>query len=446
MGLRHVAVSPIRVYDVRMTSLHPLALRILAAAGACTTASAAFLGAFSTVQLGCCPPPEDTGPYEDSLNESCTVTLPSSFDVLSERCVVLEVEECPAADQLGAQFFEAVCGPLRPGAPVPLETGVSTSGGGGAGGSELMGGAGADGGSGGNGGSGGVGGNGGSAANIGLNCCYGTVDRFENRQACGRPLLVDGQALTSVPIARADWCGAHPMVVDCSGLTDDLRAMLAERWARDAALEHASVASFARFALDLLTVGAPADLVRGAQQAMRDEIDHAERCYALAARYGGAPIGPGELPIKDVSLGGGLLEVARRALVEGCVGETIAALTAQRAREHTRDEQAVRTLEVIARDEATHAELAFRFVAWAAREPAVREGLRRALPAALKQASAGAAFAPASAFDVRLGEHGQPRAALRVLAAREALEQVITPCLAALLAEPALHAMECHEA
>jgi hypothetical protein len=429
-----------------MTSLHPLALRILAAAGA-GTASAAFLGAFSTVQLGCCPPPEDTGPYEDSLNESCTVTLPSSFDVLSERCVVLEVEECPAADQLGAQFFEAVCGPLRPGAPVPLETGATTSGGGGAGGSELMGGAGAGGAGGSSGaGAGGVGGNGGSTANMGLNCCYGTVDRFENRQACGRPFLVDGQALTSAPVAREDWCGVQPMVADCSGLTDDLRATLAERWARDAALEHASVASFARFALDLLTVGAPADLVRGAQQAMRDEIDHAERCYALAARYGGAPIGPGELPIKDVSLGGGLLEVARRALVEGCIGETIAALTAQRTREHTRDEQAVRTLEMIARDEATHAELAFRFVAWAAREPAVREGLRRALPAALWQASTGAACAPALAFDARLGEHGQPSAALRVLAAREALEQVITPCYAALLAEPAAHALECHEA
>jgi hypothetical protein len=47
-------------------------------------------------------------------------------------------------------------------------------------------------------------------------------------------------------------------------------------------MEHASVAAFARFTLDLLALGAPADLVQSAQQALGDEIAHAELCFGLA--------------------------------------------------------------------------------------------------------------------------------------------------------------------
>ena len=256
---------------------------------------------------------------------------------------------------------------------------------------------------------------------------------------CGRPLIVDGQSLRSTPVAREDWCGAKTVFADYEPLPDHVRSMRAERWARDAALEHASVGSFARFTLDLLSVGAPAALVRAAQEAMRDEIDHAERCYALASRYGRSEIGPGPLPITGVTLGGGLLEVALRALVEGCVGETIAAITAQRTLETTREPQARQALEVIARDEAAHAELAFRFVAWAAHDRDVREQLSRALPEVMRRALPGLNPPASTVDDAMLLEHGQSSAALRYAAAREAVEQVIAPCLGALLGERADH-------
>jgi hypothetical protein len=36
-----------------------------------------------------------------------------------------------------------------------------------------------------------------------------------------------------------------------------------------------------------MALGAPADMIADAERAARDEIDHAQRCFALAARYRG---------------------------------------------------------------------------------------------------------------------------------------------------------------
>jgi hypothetical protein len=60
-------------------------------------------------------------------------------------------------------------------------------------------------------------------------------------------------------------------------------------------MEHASVAAFARFVLELLSAGAPLELVEGAGDAMRDELRHTQICFGLASAYAGAPIGPGPL-------------------------------------------------------------------------------------------------------------------------------------------------------
>jgi hypothetical protein len=80
-------------------------------------------------------------------------------------------------------------------------------------------------------------------------------------------------------------------------LDPDTRAALACEWLDDARLEHASVASFARFVLELLALGAPAELVHFAQRALGDEIDHARRCFSLASRYAQEPLGPAALQV-----------------------------------------------------------------------------------------------------------------------------------------------------
>lgn len=272
-----------------------------------------------------------------------------------------------------------------------------------------------------------------------IHCCYGVVERGGRGSGCGRPLVVDGRAITSPTVPREGWCERGAASLDDAreplDLPADVRQALSAAWARDAALEHASIASFARFALDLLAAGAPADLVRDAHAAMRDEIDHAARCYALASRFAGRALGPGPLPIAGVTAGGSVDEAAARALVEGCVGESIAAVLARHARDAAVDPEARATLDVIARDEAEHAVLAFRFVAWALRGGDARAALRDAAQLAIDEAL-GAIEAGDARLDATFAAFGQPTSAVRARATREAVEEVISPCLAALFDRP----------
>jgi hypothetical protein len=320
----------------------------------------------------------------------------------------------------GSSVGEWACGPLRPGVPFPAPTtSSSSSGAGGAGGA-----------GGGTGGAGASGGGGAAPISAEIQCCYGRIEPH-GPQGCGRPLVVEGIAVTSPTLDREGWRSATASNV--TDLPPWIREELALRWARDAALEHASVASFARFVLDLLSVSAPADLVSAAGAAMRDEIQHAELCYSMASRHAGRALGPGPLPLAGVALGGTLVDVALRALVEGAIGETVAAIVAARTLGVTTDPEARAALTVIARDEATHAELAFRFLAWAAREEEVRRALHRALPAAIDSAVSAARGFEGTRDDAIFEANGQPGGELRARASREAILEVAGPCLSALL-------------
>jgi hypothetical protein len=163
------------------------------------------------------------------------------------------------------------------------------------------------------------------------------------------------------------------------------RGALAAAWTRDACAEHASVASFARFSLDLLALGAPADLVADAHRAALDEIEHARLCFELASAYGGAPVGPGRLAVDGAAVRADLASAAVAAVHEGCVGETEAALLAQAQMDGARDPRVRRALLRIAADEADHAALAWRFVAWALRCGGEQVG--RAVEAAFEEVS-----------------------------------------------------------
>jgi len=152
----------------------------------------------------------------------------------------------------------------------------------------------------------------------------------------------------------------------CAALADSERRRIADHWARAAQMEHASVAAFSRFSLQLLAVGAPPSLLEDAHRAALDEIKHAELCFSLATIYGGRSVGPAPLPVDQRALTSwDLSSVAVATVEEGCVGETVAALEAQTAAELARDE-AVRNVQLlIYEDESRHAELAWRFIRWA---------------------------------------------------------------------------------
>lgn len=105
--------------------------------------------------------------------------------------------------------------------------------------------------------------------------------------ACGRPFLVSGVERRAKARQGLGW--AEPGAPDCGGLAPEVRRALAAHWTEIALMEHASIAAFSRFVLELLSLGAPADLVRDAGRAMSDEIAHAEACFALASAYAGDP-------------------------------------------------------------------------------------------------------------------------------------------------------------
>lgn len=186
-------------------------------------------------------------------------------------------------------------------------------------------------------------------------CCYkaDVVDNTNGECVIGRPYFEDGVDL-------------------CAPLRSDAPQALAPEtaraaaWARAGAGEHASVAAFARLTLQLLALGAPTDLLRGAQQAALDEIGHAEQCWELAARFGAAKLSAGPFPFPgDVAVGVSLAELASAAVREGCLAETLGAHVAQVAAELAPEPDVRAALQRIAAEEATHAVLSFRIVAWA---------------------------------------------------------------------------------
>ena len=262
-------------------------------------------------------------------------------------------------------------------------------------------------------------------------CCY--VVQTEDNLICGvgRPFVVDGAARTARVRSRADWAAnARP---DVSSLDDATRSALADVWAREATFEHASVASFARLALELLSVGAPAELVRDAQRAMGDEIRHAELCFALASGYAGAPVGPGPVPI-DGALGRTTLaEIAAAAVREGCVGETIAALVALEARDRASDPAVRAAIDAIVDDETEHAAMSWRLVAWAHREGGAE------VRAAIADAFSASATPPPEALPPgadpnAFRAHGRPLPEDIRAIAQSALAEVIRPSATALMA------------
>ena len=248
-------------------------------------------------------------------------------------------------------------------------------------------------------------------------CCYHWMLSCPG----GRPLLDD----TSPIVANVREGAVH----EPRDLLDpDVRAALVECWLADALAEHASVASFARATLELMAVGAPAELVAETQRASLDELEHARAVFAIASRYAGRALEPGPLPLVPPRAGG-IARVAHDVFVEGCVGETVAALCVARAAAACDDAELAATLRAIADDEARHAALAWKTLAWTiAADPRVLATIHdvaRELrdPAPIPDADEDAAI---------LAAHGRLDRRGLALARRDAWHDVIAPMLAEL--------------
>jgi hypothetical protein len=210
------------------------------------------------------------------------------------------------------------------------------------------------------------------------------------------------------------------------------RQSLARHWTRQAELEHASIGAFSRFVLELLALGAPAELVSRATQALADETAHARACYALASAYARKRLGPAPLDARgaldDLSLAG----IVERAVIEGCVGETLAAVEASVASEEARDPVVRATLLRISEQEGDHAELSWLFLRWALAQgqSGLVEIVERSLANARDELERRAAPTTA-APDLR--RHGVLSEQQRTALALRVFTEVVSPCARLLL-------------
>jgi len=271
--------------------------------------------------------------------------------------------------------------------------------------------------------------------------CFPQVDGHwacESFCCCGRPLLVDGRPVTAPAIANTEWSAGMPTRFHT--LPDVVRRRIAEHYTRVAQLEHASVASFARFTLELMALGAPPQLLVAAHRAGLDEIDHARRCFALASAYAGQPVGPGRLAVAGACPADTLEAVASALIDEACVGETLAAAEARTACRFVREPAVREVLTTIAADEQRHAELGWRTLRWLL-EQMDAEGRARMIARLRESIEAAERELPAAMVDHDrrwLRPHGVLDPGDRRDAQTKALERVLRPCADALASwEPA---------
>jgi len=263
-------------------------------------------------------------------------------------------------------------------------------------------------------------------------CCYIIEDLDYLCATPGRPFRVDGKARVAQPGTAQDWSTQTTLSLD--GLSRASRRKLIQHWTAAGHAEHASIASFSRFASQLLALGAPAGLVAEATRAMADEINHARLCFGIASAAAGTPISIG-----GIDISGSLDAVTPEQMLvdtieEGCINETICAALAEDALEQTTDPEIHAALQQIADDESRHATLAWKTVRWLLEtHPELTDLAQRTfLEATLRPTPA-----CSMAEDGALATHGIPAMEEEQKVAARALREVVIPCASALLQKEA---------
>jgi hypothetical protein len=197
-------------------------------------------------------------------------------------------------------------------------------------------------------------------------CCYASLQRRVIIQK-GRPARVDGDPKFAALGEGTAWHAVIPAV--------EIDAALADKWLEAARMEHASIAAFCTTALRLMSFGAPPDLIAAAHRAAIEETQHAQIAFALASAYAGRAISPVQFAAATTVTPMDLRAFAIETFVDGCVGETVAALEASREAEA---QPALSDIfQKIAGDEARHAALAWQIVAWCVKQdPSILDELQ----------------------------------------------------------------------
>ena len=172
---------------------------------------------------------------------------------------------------------------------------------------------------------------------------------------------------------RRAWIDELPWPADGASLADDQRAGLGlddarQMWTRTAWSEYASAAAFAEIAAALLACGAPIDLVAAAGDFVVDELVHAAAAARVAAAVGGAVPLEVDLArlVRPPAATAPLLAAAELIVRTSCVGEALTVPMLKLSRDVAGDGVIARALARIVADEASHAQLGWWFLDWAA--------------------------------------------------------------------------------
>ena len=263
-------------------------------------------------------------------------------------------------------------------------------------------------------------------------CCSWVVIR--PGQSCpGRPFLVEGHARIPAVVRRDDW--SRPCSPNVQGLSSATRAILSQAWAAEGCHEAASVASFSRFVLQLMSLGAPSSIIAKAQGAMADEVEHARAFFGLARAYGGVSVGPGPLSIDGaLQHASDPVTSAVSLATEGCIAETVSAMQLELAASRATDPEVAGLLSAIAEQELRHAELAWSALAWMLQRG--DDSLRAAVADAFSRAQDAVprAVSISDELDPKLlNAGGRLTAAQRLDVAQRALASCVAPAAATLL-------------
>ena len=193
----------------------------------------------------------------------------------------------------------------------------------------------------------------------------------------GRQLRRFGRVVLPALASGEDWAGLRSEVAIHQG---DARA-LATQWRENGRTEYASVAAFARLALDLAALGAPPELLATANRDALDEIRHAELCFSLARSLDGQSVRPA--PFAEASRARArprsrrlaLAMLAVDSLIDGALHEGVSARIVAKLAKRCEVPAIRDALKEIAGDEGRHAAHGWAVALWCAREggePVVR--------------------------------------------------------------------------
>ncbi len=262
----------------------------------------------------------------------------------------------------------------------------------------------------------------------------------EPQSVDGRPFIVDGSLRTSPVRAGSGW--SAPSAVPVEHLTNEQRVLLSAHWTRAAQGEHASIASFSRFTLELLHLGAPGELVVQCADALRDEVRHARIALSMAAAYAGHSLAPGPLDISgSLTSSTDAATILRMTIQGGCINETLAIAALQAALSRTRVPAIQDILRDLISDESRHAALAWQTASWMIeRWPALRPIAVQTFdewelrpPTTNETVTAALEEHRRDPQPKQLEEQGYLSPAQHHAALRHAMKMVVEPCKATLL-------------